>query len=544
MRSPILVLSLSILLLAAAPMTTTAAPSEGYTLVAPMNSTTTTLIDLGGNEVHSWPSPYTPGLSAYLNEDGSILRSGRLGNPDFSGGGSGGAILLVDWDGNTVWDYTWSDSTHCQHHDVEMLPNGHVLIVAWEMKTQQQAIDAGRDPSLIAQGELWPDTIIEVEPDGLNSGTVVWEWHVWDHLVQDFDPTKDNYGVVADHPELADINFVPNGTQADWNHLNAVAYNARFDQIIISVHNFHELWVIDHSTTTAQAAGHSGGNSGMGGDILYRWGNPQAYGAGTATDQKFFGQHDAQWIAEGCLGEGHMMVFNNGRNRPEGNYSTVDEIVPPVDAFGNYSLVPGTAYEPTAQTWIYTATPPTECWSGGISGAQRLPNGNTLVVDGDSNRIFEVTPAMATEWEYTATGHIFKARRYAPDYPGLARLFTVDATLTCNPGAGTLPFQSLFAVSLENLYDGQTRQLAGRIDMGLANGTSVSNWRSGYTNVGPGASFSTSWNQSFPALGALVGESSFTLAAEDVTPAPYNQPPYPAAGDTATDSCTITCYAP
>ena len=122
-------------------------------------------------------------------------------------------------------------------------------------------------------------------PRGPAGGSIVWEWHLWDHLIQDYDPTKDNYGVVGDHPELIDVNYslapfcCPSGN-ADWTHTNAVDYNEQLDQIMLSVRNFSEIWVLDHSTTTAQAASHSGGRSGKGGDLLYRWGNPAAYRAG------------------------------------------------------------------------------------------------------------------------------------------------------------------------------------------------------------------------------------------------------------------------
>jgi hypothetical protein len=94
----------------------------------------------------------------------------------------------------------------------------------------------------------------------------------------------ENYGVVVDHPELVDLNFSSGGPPggADWNHINSIDYNETLDQILLSVHNFSEIWVIDHSTTAAEAAGHSGG------DLLYRWGNPQTYDAGTAAESVMF----------------------------------------------------------------------------------------------------------------------------------------------------------------------------------------------------------------------------------------------------------------
>src|SRR5207248_6947015 len=132
--------------------------------------------------------------------------------------------------------------------------------------------------------------------------------------------------------------------QTDWLHVNSVAYNAELDQIMLSVFEFSEVWVIDHGTKTAEAAGHEGGKSGKGGDLLYRWGNPRAYRAGTVKDQKLFGQHNAQWIAKGLPGEGHVLIFNNGMKRTGGAYSTVDEIVLPVDGKGRYDYSKGKPY--------------------------------------------------------------------------------------------------------------------------------------------------------------------------------------------------------
>jgi hypothetical protein len=411
---------------------------NGYTFFAPAAYTNTYLINNEGLLVNSWESTYTPALSAYLLENGNLLRTATIFNSVFSGGGSGGFIQEFDWDGSLVWEFEYSTNLYYQHHDLEKLPNGNVLIIAWEYKSFEEAITEGRNPSTLSQNMLWPDHIVEVEPDGSNGGNIVWEWHVWDHLIQDFDPIVFNYGVVSEHPELIDINYIepgPGGSRADWNHINAVDYNEEFDQIILSVHNFSEIWVIDHSTTTEEAAGHTGGNSGMGGDLLYRWGNPQVYDRGNSSDQKLFTQHDAHWIEPGLPGEGNILIFNNGRFRPGGNYSTIDEIVPPVDQNGNYTINPDSTYSPDTLFWSYSAPIPTEFFAANISGSQRQPNGNTLICNGPVGEFFEVTNAGEIVWLYInpviASGpmkqgdpipagqnRVFRTYRYAPDYPG------------------------------------------------------------------------------------------------------------------------------
>jgi len=390
---------------------------DGYNLFSSLNSTTAYLMDNDGNFVHSWDTAYRPGNSMYLLENGELLRTGNVGNTTFNAGGEGGIVQTIDWDGNVTWEYEYSSTMHLQHHDVEMLPNGNVLMVAWQYKTQSEAIAAGRDPSLLTDSELWPDSVIEVQPTGANTGNIVWEWHVWDHLVQDYNSLKSNYGVVADHPELIDLNYAMNGG-ADWNHINSVDYNAELDQIVLSVHSLSEIWVIDHSTTTAEAASNSGGDSGMGGDLLYRWGNPQTYDAGTAADQQLFHQHDAEWVEDGDPGEGNILIFNNGGGRPGGNYSSIEEITTPVSPDGSYTLDAGLAYGPDQTTWTYTVETPTDFYSQNISGQQRLANGNTLICDGANSYFFEVTASGETVWEYDYTGAVFRVERYAPEYSG------------------------------------------------------------------------------------------------------------------------------
>ncbi len=401
---------------------------EGYTLFAPLRSTTTYLINMAGQVVHTWESAYDPGQSAYLLDCGDLLRCARdPENPVFHGGGLGGRVQRTDWDGHVVWEYAYSNEQHCQHHDIARLPNGNVLMIAWERKTEEEALAAGRDPALLQGGELWPDHVIEVEPCTQGGGEIVWQWHVWDHLIQDHDPTKANYGEVADHPELIDVNFSATpgplppaelrrlqslgyigGSPAhgrgemrpDWNHTNAIAYNAELDQIVLTVLGFNEIWVIDHSTTTAEAASHSGGRSGRGGDLLYRWGNPKAYRADTAADQQLFGPHDGHWVASGPPGEGHLLVFNNGLGRPDGDYSSVIELTPPVDAAGQYILDKAAGYGPAEAAWHYTSPRKLDFFSERVSGAQRLPNGNTLICSGEGGRFFEVDAHERIVWEY------------------------------------------------------------------------------------------------------------------------------------------------
>ncbi len=412
---------------------------EGYTLLAPLSSKTTYLIDMCGRQVHSWLGTGNPGNAVYLLEDGDLLRTESVGkDAPFNMGGTGGRVLRIGWDGTIKWKFEYASDQHRQHHDVELLPSGNILMIAWELKTKAEALAAGRKDSLLADGELWPDTVIEVEPQGAEGGKIVWEWHSWDHVIQDH-AQGTNHGKVEDNPQLADLNF-GTGPGADWLHVNGIDYNADLDQIVLSIHNTGEIWIIDHSTTTSQAASHSGGNSNMGGDLLYRWGNPRAYRAGEPTDQVFFGQHDAQWIAEGLAGAGNILVFNNGMNRPAGKYSTVDELTPPLSGY-NYSLAAGQAYGPSALAWTYVAPTPTDFYSSNISGAHRLPNGNTIVCSGASGTLFEVTDDGEVVWEYInpvtqggpltqgeplpkngpgASNPVFRAYRFAPDYAGLA----------------------------------------------------------------------------------------------------------------------------
>lgn len=400
--------------------------TNGYTLFQPLQGKTSYLIDDDGNVVHSWPGEYMSGAAVELDENGRLWRQVMIFNSDFQFGGRGGRLEVLDWDANLIWEYELSTERQCTHHDIERMPNGNILLTVWNRYTKAEIIAAGRDTAKIGVSGLYIDSIIEI--DTLTpEPSIVWQWQAYDHLIQDFDSNQANYGDPAAHPELIDLNYTM-GQGMDWTHTNAVAYNAELDQIVLSVHGFNELWIIDHSTTTAEAASHSGGIYGRGGDLLYRWGNQAAYRAGTAEDRKLFGQHDVHWIGAGLQGAGDLLLFNNMAGNPEGaQYSSVMELVTPLNPDGSYYMT-DSAYGPAAPVWQYTSDPPEAFFSPSISGAQRLPDGNTLVCDGANGKFFEITSDGETVWEYlnqdpSPGAQVFRAIRYQVDYSGLAGLF-------------------------------------------------------------------------------------------------------------------------
>jgi len=400
--------------------------TPGYVLFNPSLSDTAYLVDNDGHVVHVWKTPYAPGGDNELLPNGNLLRGSR--DPEqlgFKAGGTGGILQELAWDGSVVWEWKLSDAGRVQHHDVTALPNGNVLLLAWEVKSPEEARRAGRRVDQIPEKGVWPDLVLEIEPVRPRGANVVWEWHVWDHLIQNQDPAATNHGDPAAHPRRIDLNAgahapaidaaqleqlkalgyvpadaTPQDLRSDFLHVNAVVLHPRLDQIALSVPMLSEVWIIDHGTTTAEAAGSTGGRYGRGGDLLYRWGNPAAYGRGDTGAQKFFFQHDVRWISDGWEGAGNLMVFNNGRERREGPWSSIDEWTPPLGPDGLYALGDGAPFGPAALAWQYKAKQPTSFYAPFVSGAQRLANGNTLICSGTGGQLFEVTRAGDVIWEY------------------------------------------------------------------------------------------------------------------------------------------------
>ncbi len=414
MKTPLLIINLFLLSWLAANCQNTVGlllfdPSQsydGYNLLYPHNQSTVYLLNSCGKIVHRWDDDdnFRPGNTSYIRPDGTLVKTKRdqlVTDDAIWAGGGGETVEIRDWGNNLMWSYTLNSDTERLHHDIEPMPNGNILMIVWELKTKQEAVQAGRDSMTLDTDEIWPDYILEINP---MNNEVVWEWHAWDHLVQDFDSTKDNFGVVADNPGLININYDNNGV-ADWLHANSIDYLQERDQILLSVPFFNEVWVIDHSTTTEQAAGHVGGLAGKGGDLIFRWGNPAAYDKGTVADQKLFNNHDAHWVND-FVSPAHphfnkIAIFNN---QVGPDFSTANVIAPAWDMY-DWAYGQQEVFLPADFDMIWDHPTPSALYSTGLSSVQLLPNGNTLICSGRFGYTFELTPDDEIVWEYK-TPHI------------------------------------------------------------------------------------------------------------------------------------------
>ncbi len=369
-----------------------------YTLYSVMNATSTYLLDTNGNVAKTWTHASTAksGYSCYLMPGGYLWRVVAKSGNSFTGGPISGQVQKVDWNGNILWDFVYSTTDYCTHHDICPLPNGNVLLIAYERKTAAQVAAAGSTFT----SEVWSEKVVEIKPTGATTGEVVWEWKVWDHILQDKDTAKANYqSSIINHPELLNVNYK---IIKDWIHMNGIDYNPMLDQIAVSSHNLNEWYVIDHSTNIAEAASHTGGNSGKGGDFLYRWGNPAAYGAtGTAVLNV---THDAHWIPEGVPNAGRLVGFNN--KGVSSSKSSVDQIVTPVNGY-TYNFTTGSAFEPSAYDRHAC-----NGYTSNAGNSEQLPNGNMMVCIALSGYIYELDPAGNSIWSKTVSGAAQQAHRY------------------------------------------------------------------------------------------------------------------------------------
>nr|WP_321225318.1 aryl-sulfate sulfotransferase [uncultured Psychroserpens sp.] len=368
---------------------------NGYTLAVENGGITAYLLDKNGNKVKEWNFEDNLGNDLQLLPSGKLLGMFKSDSPDLNFGGFGGLLKIIDTNGEVEWEYLHASPNYIAHHDLELLPNGNVLFISWERINTFVAPFEG----VVSNVDIFPETLIEINP---NTNEIVWEWKSFDHIIQDQAPTANNFGVVSDHPELIDINYniADNG---DIMHANGIDYDPVNDVIFLSVNYFHEIWVIDHSTTIEEAASHSGGNYNKGGDLLYRFGNPDAY-QNPAGTRLFYNNHFPNFLQNDEPGAGNVLVYGNGNNI---NQSTVYELEMPQ----NYNLIPNADNEPNI-VWSYTNE---DLYFGRISGADRLANGNTIIAEGDYG-FWEVTTQGEIAWKYNGLGpNFWRCYGFSPD---------------------------------------------------------------------------------------------------------------------------------
>jgi hypothetical protein len=394
---------------------------NGFALYNSQGSNTTYLIDENENIAHTWNMSTECNYTVQLKRNGNLIRGTKNNGNILSGAADAGRVQEIAPDGSIVWDYVYSTTDYLSHHDLTLVGD-NVLITAWEVKTSTEVNDAGYDNS---SSDKWPTHFVELADDGNGGATIVWEWHIWDHLIQDMDPNKPNYGVISDNPQLIDINMIqsqggPGGGGGDWFHVNGVDYNEDLDQIVFSSRHASEIYIIDHSTTTNEAASHSGGNSGMGGDIMYRWGNPDNYNM-SGNQVIPSAVHDARWIEnDGRPNGGFLQIFNN--SGVSNSQSSIDGISTPWDATsGSYLRTTGQSFGPSNYTTRY------ECAysASGQSASDRMSNGNIYVNasggQGGAGVMYEVDSLENIIWgPYNAQSP--KGFRYECDYPGIIAL--------------------------------------------------------------------------------------------------------------------------
>ena len=314
-------------------------------------------------------------------------------------------LQKYNWDGLLLWTFIFEEGECLIHHEQVILPNGNILAICKETIIAEENIYFNEDIVI--------DKIIEIEPLDNDQANIIWEWHFYDHLIQDYDPNMLNYGIISENPQLFNINAY--NLLGDFTHLNCVDFNAELNQIVFSSRTLNEVFIIDHSTTTEEAKSHIGGIYGKGGDFLYRWGNPINYNRGDFGDQKLHAPHAVNWINSDYPGGGNILLFDN---EYDVSISAIIEFQPPILSNGFYSLDANEPFEPNEYTWINYSS---NYYSLSHSGAFRMPNGNTLITIFGVPPLYEINIIEIDEngslqWEYLGSFITFRASKYPYTY--------------------------------------------------------------------------------------------------------------------------------
>lgn len=336
-----------------------------------------------GINLKHWKFEYKTGNDVQINNDGTLIGIFKPDEvPEISFGGYGGIIQKLSAEGDLLWEYSLFNENEILHHDVEQLSDGNVLALVWEKISSENAKNLGVDTDV----DIFFEKIIEINP---SNNQIVWEWKSIQHIIQNYDSSKPNFGLPINNPSKIDINYVDaNSMAGDIMHANGIDYDEDRNIIFLSVNFYNEVWVIDHSTSIQESKNSFGGNYGMGGDLIYRFGNPSAYGG--SGRQLFHRNHFPNLIEDNVRGKGNMLIFNNGINE---KISSIYEIELP----STFGINSNNFMEPKI-VWEYKND---SIFSKILCGAIRLKNGNTLITEADFG-LWEVNKNKDVVWKFNA----------------------------------------------------------------------------------------------------------------------------------------------
>lgn len=360
---------------------------NGFTLFTSLGGDGTYyLIDMNGIAVHSWKMP--PSHYGWLLPDGNLLsgaaRKTGLGTAKTNtpAVANVGAVYEADWDGKIVQEWN-NDSIH---HDYDKLPNGNVLAILWSKHKRPGEMIGGIPGTEYEEGVILSETIAEITP----SGEIVWEW------------------VAEDHLKAEEYPVCPLDYRKRWLHANSIQFvesdNPIFpgkELILVSLRQPSACIIIEKNT----------------GNVLWRYGGYLSGEWGRLGHQHSFYMIGGKTGGKELSGYGNLLVFDNGMHIAgyEGwglPRSKVIEVGPETK-----KVVWAFTHEENFTGWM---PPEFKFNSPYVSGAQRLPNGNTLICEGGSGRIFEVTEDGEIVWEFINPERkaMFRAYRYGPDFKG------------------------------------------------------------------------------------------------------------------------------
>ena len=366
---------------------------NGYTVLSLLATQAVVVIDMNGNVVKRWEDfNNSAGGPARVFPGGTVIaprgarpphqESLELAQRNFDGDIQwklGGSVEIELPDGNVVQSLR-------QHHDwqladqpagyfspgVEPQPvTGTVLVLAHDERSEPNVADV----------LLEDDRIIEVTPDG----EVLWEWLASDHI-DEFQFDDAARATIANAP-----GFSRARGSLDWFHINSATYvgpnrwydagDERFapDNIVISSRQSSIVAIIARDGSVAWQIGPDFGST----DAL-------------RAIRQIVGQHHAHIIPEGLPGAGNLMIFDNGGSSGYGTPSGMAPTGLGIHARSSSRIL---EIDPTTLELVWSYQAP-NFFSTNISGAQRLPNGNTLITEGAPGRLFEVTNDRTIVWEY------------------------------------------------------------------------------------------------------------------------------------------------